>query len=135
MTIDPQLLFASDGAEGISYTLPGTVADDIRTRLSSPYGIYVNPYSGYIYATDANGDFNSPGRLHQWTPAGEYIGNYKIYINPAHFLALGNWVPAAVDGMMRPATHDVRPFNLQGIAAGMGSKGIILFEGKKYLLK
>ena len=135
MTIDPQLLFASDGAEGISYTLPGTVADDIRTRLSSPYGIYVNPYSGYIYATDANGDFNSPGRLHQWTPAGEYIGNYKIYINPAHFLALGNWVPAAVDGMMRPATHDVRPFNLQGIAVGSGSKGIILFEGKKYLQK
>ena len=135
MTIDPRLLFASDGAEGISYSLPGTVADDIRTKLSSPYGIYVNPYSGYIYATDANGDFNSPGRLHQWTPTGEYINNYKIYINPAHFLALGDWVPGAVDDITCPAIRNARSFNLQGIAVGQDGKGVIISRGKKYLRK
>ena len=106
-----------------------------RTKLSSPYGIYVNPYSGYIYATDANGDFNSPGRLHQWTPTGEYINNYKIYINPAHFLALGNWVSEAVDDITCPAIRNARSFNLQGIAVGQGGKGVIISGGKKYLRK
>jgi hypothetical protein len=61
--------------------------------MSQPYGIYVNPYTGYIYGTDA-GAFDGAGYLYQWTPEGKLLGKYKVYINPAHFLALppeGYW--------------------------------------------
>lgn len=129
--IDPELYFQSDGADGLDDRLPGTVSDDIRTRLSSPYGIYVNPYTGYIYATDANGDFNSPGRLHQWTPQGKYVGNYKIYINPAHFLALGDWKPAGISHIQTSQTGV--SYSLQGIPVQPGTKGIEIREGKKYI--
>lgn len=129
--IDPKTLFETDGADGLDDCLPGTVSADIKSKLSSPYGIYVNPYSGYIYATDANGDFNSPGKLHQWTPEGTYVGSYKIYINPAHFLALGDWKPAGVGriGMQR----ETECFNLQGMKVPQDWQGIIIRNGKKYI--
>ncbi len=92
LTIDPQLTIESHGEEGLEQTLPGTLGDDFA-EMSQPYGIYVNPYSGYLYGTDA-GSFEGAGYLYQWTPEGEFIDKYKVYINPAHFLALapeGYW--------------------------------------------
>lgn len=129
--IDPKTLFATEGADGLDDRLPGTVSDDIKSRLSSPYGIYVNPYSGYIYATDANGDFNSPGKLHQWTPSGMYVGSYKIYINPAHFLALGNWTPTGIDRVGEKIESDC--YNLNGMKVPADEPGIIIMNGKKYI--
>ena len=55
--------------------------------MNQPYGIYVNPYTGYIYGTDA-GSFEGAGYLYLWTPEGQLINKYKVYINPGHFLAL-----------------------------------------------
>ncbi|MDO5447196.1 MAG: hypothetical protein Q4F34_05415 [Prevotellaceae bacterium] len=130
VTIDPAKLFASKGKEGVVATLPGTVADDIKTKLASPYGIYVNPYTGYIYATDANGDFNSPGKLYQWTPDGKYIDNYKIYINAGHFLALGDWKSLGIEDVKYKATSNAL-YNLQGIRVDENYKGIIITNGKK----
>ena len=82
--IDPAKVMLSDG--GVSEDMPGTVMDDIR-KMEQPYGVYVNPYTGYIYATDA-GSFSAAGQLYQWSPDGEQQGKHKVYINPGHFLAL-----------------------------------------------
>lgn len=86
ITIDPRLVMESGGSEGVVESLPGTVADDLA-GMEMPYGIYVNPYSGYIYATDA-GSFAGAGTLFQWSPDGELLGTHRVYINPGHFLAL-----------------------------------------------
>lgn len=86
ITIDPEEVMMSNGSSGVEQSLPGTVLEDIK-KISMPYGIYVNPYTGYIYATDA-GEFVSGGALYQWSPEGLLLGKHKVYINPAHFLAL-----------------------------------------------
>ena len=86
LTINPKLVIESQGKNGIDQTLPGMLAKDFAD-MSQPYGIYVNPYSGYIYGTDA-GSFEGAGYLYQWSPEGNFIGKHKVYINPAHFLAL-----------------------------------------------
>lgn len=52
-----------------------------------PYAIYINPYTGYIYATDAGG-FVEAGTLLQWNPEGKLLGKHRVYINPGHMLAL-----------------------------------------------
>ena len=74
------------GGGGIDESLPGTMLDDLKA-IGMPYGVYVNPYTGYIYATDA-GSFAAAGALMQWSPEGVFLGSHKVYINPAHFLAL-----------------------------------------------
>lgn len=84
--INPEELFENDGEAGIDEDFPGTLVSDIKGMMM-PYGIYVNPYSGYIYATDA-ASFTAAGRLYQWSPQGILLGTHKTYINPAHFLAL-----------------------------------------------
>lgn len=86
MTIDPGLVIESKGEQGIEETLPGTLVTDLAD-MTQPYGIYVNPYTGYIYGTDA-GSYDGAGFLYQWTPQGELMGKHKVYINPGHFLAL-----------------------------------------------
>ena len=86
ITIDPKEAMESDGTSGIEETLPGTMLSDIK-RLGMPYGIYVNLYTGYMYATDA-GSFAAAGSLIQWSPEGKLLGKHKVYINPAHILAL-----------------------------------------------
>ena len=92
LTIDPQQVIESQGESGLEQKLPGTLSTDFAD-MGQPYGIYVNPYTGYIYGTDA-GSFEGAGYLYQWTPEGELIDKYKVYINPGHFLALppeGYW--------------------------------------------
>lgn len=86
LTIDPKTMMETHGESGIEHTLPGTMMDDIM-GMTQPYGIYVNPYTGYMYATDA-GYYTGSGDLYQWSPEGTLLGTYKLYINPGHFLAL-----------------------------------------------
>lgn len=86
ITIDPEEVMVSGGSDGVTETLPGTMAEDILA-MKMPYGIYVNPFTGYLYATDA-GSFTSAGSLLQWDPDGMFLGSHKVYINPSHFLAL-----------------------------------------------
>jgi hypothetical protein len=86
LTIDPKVMMETGGREGLVQTLPGTMKQNFES-MSQPYGIYVNPYSGVIYGSDA-GTFEGAGYLYQWTPQGELKGKHKVYINPGHFLAL-----------------------------------------------
>ena len=86
LTIDPRLMIESQGEQGLEHILPGTLGTDFAD-MGQPYGIYVNPYSGYLYGTDA-GSYDGAGYLYQWSPEGEFIGKHKVYINPAHFLAI-----------------------------------------------
>lgn len=83
-TIDPVAAF--NGGNAVSNSLPGTLVQDIE-NFATPYGIYVNPHTGYIYATDAAGNVEG-GKLYQWDPSGKLLGSYDVYINPGHFLAL-----------------------------------------------
>lgn len=86
LTIDPKAVIETGGRDGIEKTLPGTLTADFGT-MSQPNGIYVNPYSGYIYGTDAV-SYESSGYLYQWSPEGKFLGKHKVYISPSHFLAL-----------------------------------------------
>lgn len=135
--IDPEAVMASGGVDGVTVDFPGTVLDDIK-KFSMPYGIFVNPYTGYIYATDA-GDYTAAGALYQWTHEGDLIGKYKLYINPAHFLALcpeslsgiGNITDDMTDGN---ADENMTIYNLQGIPAAVPLPGhIYIRNGKKFI--
>ena len=146
--VNPGLLFESDGAEGVDEEFPGTVLADIKGMMM-PYGIYINPYSGYLYATDA-ASFTSAGKLYQWDPEGNLLGTYKLYINPAHFLALPP--DGHFGGQEDPDHPDEKPgednavplilsgktesplFNLQGIPVGNPRPGqIYIRDGKKII--
>lgn len=134
VVIDPREVLATEGAGGVEESLPGTMLDDLM-ELGMPYGVYVNPYTGYIYATDA-GSFAAAGALIQWSPEGVFLGRHKVYINPAHFLAL------PPDGMeftgIESATNDAKPttsygiYDMRGVRMdGLSTRGIYIDNGKK----
>lgn len=131
--IDPAAVIRSGGSEGIDDNFPGTVLADLK-KLTMPYGIYINPYTGYIYATDA-GDYVEAGGLLQWSPEGKYLGRYRVYINPAHFLALppdGHFPGAGVDDILMDKPMDGAMYNLQGIRITKPVPGQIYIQnGKK----
>lgn len=136
ITIDPALVIQSNGTEGVEEKLPGTMRDDI-SRMQMPYGIYVNPYTGYMYATDA-ASFAEGGTLYQWTPQGVLTGKYGVYINPAHFLALppdGHFTGIhGIEAEQAPARHTT--YNLAGQPAGEVRRNTLYIkDGKKYIRK
>lgn len=134
ITIDPAEVMESEGASGIVEEFPGTVLQDIRS-MSMPYGIYVNPYTGYIYATDA-GSFAEAGALYQWSPEGRLLGKHKVYINPAHFLALKPDVSSGLDETIVQEKEDTRLFNLQGMPVTRPRKGeVYISRGKKFIYR
>lgn len=132
LTIDPRQVMASGGAEGVVESLPGTILDDIKA-MTMPYGIYVNPFTGYIYATDAAG-FVEGGSLYQWTPEGKLVGKYGVYINPAHFLALDPEGESALVDVIDDGCddRDAPMYDLRGIRIHAPDKGQIFIQnGKK----
>lgn len=130
ITIDPEAVMESAGYDGVTGALPGTVLADIK-GMSMPYGIYVNPYSGYIYASDAS-SFADAGALYQWLPEGRFLGKFKTYINPAHFLALPDDSSGIDDIVPDTDTADDPLYNLQGIRVTAPRSGeIYIRSGKK----
>ncbi|MEE1121749.1 MAG: hypothetical protein UHT92_08745 [Prevotella sp.] len=135
ITIDPKEAMESDGTSGIEETLPGTMLSDIK-RIGMPYGIYVNPYTGYMYATDA-GSFAAAGSLIQWSPEGKLLGKHKVYINPAHILALppnGNFsgIEEIVNDQ-QPSANAI--YDLFGRKVETPQKGkLYIMNGKKIIL-
>ena len=136
--INPSELFENDGYLGVQEDFPGTVLPDIK-QMMMPYGLYINPYTGYIYATDA-ASFTAAGKLYQWTPDGRLLGTYKVYINPAHFLAL------PPDGRFQDGTSSItfpenlstdNPiYNLQGIKVSNLIPGQIYIQNqRKFIYK
>ena len=141
MTIDPQAVMESGIANplqlsGVTKTLPGTLKDDFE-QMAQPYGIYVNPYTGYIYGTDA-GSFEGAGYLYQWTPEGQLLGKHKVYINPGHFLALppdGHF--SGIVSCVSPLTsHPSLLYDLLGRQITKPQRGYVyLSQGRKFLFK
>ena len=134
LRINPEELFESDGCDGVDEDFPGSVLSDIK-QMMMPYGLYINPYSGYIYATDA-ASFTSAGKLYQWSPNGELIGTYKVYINPAHFLALPH--DGHLGGVSMTERNEFRTdstvYNLHGMKVNnLLPVQIYIQNGKKFI--
>ena len=141
LTIDPQTMMETGGESGLSQTLPGTLISDF-SEMMQPYGIYVNPYTGYIYGTDA-GSFEGAGYLYQWTPEGQLIGKHKVYINPGHFLALppdGHFDNVEIiTQSISDNGHSVYDFSGRPITIPEASNGILplrlyIKDGKKMII-
>lgn len=134
ITIDPEEVIHSEGAVGVVEGMPGTVLNDIK-GMAMPYGIYVNPYTGYIYGTDA-ASFAEGGTLYQWSPEGNLLGKHKVYINPAHFLALppnGHFDGIENVSIEKPKNNAY--YNLSGQKLSAPTKGVNIINGKKFIYK
>lgn len=133
ITINPREVMESGGADGVYDTMPGTVMEDLK-HMTMPYGIYVNPYTGYIYATDA-GSFAAAGALYQWSPEGKLLGTHKVYINPAHFLALNpDDNPDAVISLPTDTATTIPIYDLYGRPVKNPQKGQLYIQGGKKIL-
>lgn len=138
LTIDPAKVMATGGKQGVSNTLPGSLVSDF-TDMGQPYGLYVNPYTGYLYGTDAGG-YDSAGYLYQWTPEGKLLGKHKVYINPGHFLALPpdgqTFSGISMVSAQRSATNNQHTYDLQGRRLKQHAKGgISISNGHKFINK
>lgn len=133
VTINPAKVLGTHGNDGITETLPGTLIQDLK-KMSMPYGLYVNPFTGYIYATDAAG-FAEGGTLYQWDPEGSFINKFGVYINPGHFLALNPKGEAGIAQIPADEANSNSPiFNLQGIRVTQLHPGEIYIQnGKKFI--
>jgi hypothetical protein len=136
-TINPSEVM-KNGDSGVKVGLPGSISSDLAS--TNPYCIYVNPYTGYIYATDAKSDNASAGYLYQWDPNGKNKKKYQVYINPGTILALppdGHFdgvEDITVDSEGRAA--DDRIFNLQGMQITNPVEGqLYIRNGKKFIQK
>lgn len=57
-------------------------------QMQSPYCIYISPYSGHLYVTDAR-SYATNGYLYDFDPDKEKVTKYKLQgINPGHVVAL-----------------------------------------------
>lgn len=66
-----------------------TITDKIK-ELTSPYSLYISPYTGNVYFTDA-GSYASAGYVYGYTKEGEEVFSpKKVYINPGQILAIKN---------------------------------------------
>lgn len=80
-TIDPREMEVADTI----YT--AEITDKIKS-LTSPYELYVSPYTGSIYFTDAK-SFATAGYLYGYSKEGEELfEGQKVYVNPGHILAV-----------------------------------------------
>ena len=132
--INPKALFDDESDGALEDDFPGTVLSDIK-QMMMPYGLYVNPYTGYIYATDA-ASFTAAGKLYQWSHEGKLLGTFKVYINPAHFLALppdGNFENAASPIVVNdnPIYDDDAVYNLQGMKVAKMVQGQIYIQNHR----
>ena len=129
VVIDPSEVIITEGVGGVEESLPGTMLGDLQA-LGMPYGVYVNPYTGYIYATDA-GSFAAAGALIQWSPEGYLIGRHKVYINPAHFLALPPDGDFTQVESIRPPLDAGDIYDLRGIRLSQPPVGRPYIQGGK----
>lgn len=133
LTINPGKVITDGASAGVEDGLPGTLVENIK-GMASPYGIYVNPFTGYIYATDAAG-YAEGGTMYQWTPQGTLLGKYNVYINPGHFLALNPYGEAGVEDItFENPDADTPIYNLQGIRIDKPLPGqIFIKNGRKQI--
>ena len=65
-------------------------AEEAVSRMQSPYGIYVSPYSLHLYVSDARA-YATNGYVYEFAPDGSPIGQYLLRgVNPSGFVAVGH---------------------------------------------
>lgn len=63
-------------------------AEEVIRQMQSPYGIYISPYSGHLYVSDAR-SYATNGYVFEFDRQGKQLNKYYLDgLNPAHFLAL-----------------------------------------------
>ena len=63
-------------------------AVSVIRQLQTPYGIYISPYSGHLYVTDARQNVLN-GYLYEFGTDGRQLNRWMLKgLNPGHFLAL-----------------------------------------------
>lgn len=132
-TLNPTEIFETNGINGVTSELPGNMASYIE-QMSTPYSIYLNPYTGFLYATDAS-SYASAGYLYQWSKEGEYIGKWGVYINPGSILALPpDGIFNGVENVSIDYEENNRIFDLQGREISAPKSGqIYISKGKKFI--
>ena len=129
-TIDPSTMTYSEGIYN------DVVTNEIRD-LTSPYEIYVSPYTKNIYFTDA-GSYASAGYLYGYTPDGTPVfDRQKVYINPAHIIAFPTAsTPTAIDAIYGNKSQDNGiTYDLLGRPVDDNYRGIVIKNGKKFIKK
>ena len=80
-TIDPATMTATDGV------FCEAITDKLK-EIDSPYGLYLSPYTGFVYFTDAR-SYATAGYLYGYRQDGTPLfERQKVYINPSHILAI-----------------------------------------------
>ena len=80
-TINPKTREVADGI------FCNAITQKIK-EITSPYELYISPYTKNVYFTDAN-SYGSAGYLYGYTKEGQQVfAPQKVYVNPAHILAL-----------------------------------------------
>lgn len=81
-TINPASLTATEGLGEYSK------AEETIKQMTSPYGIYISPYSGRLYVSDARSNVLN-GYIYEFSSDGSLLRKILLEgLNPAHFLAL-----------------------------------------------
>lgn len=81
-TIDLPSLEATEGLGRYA------AAEETIARMQSPYGLYISPYSGRLYASDARA-YATNGYVYDFGTDGRQAARYLVRgLNPGHFLAL-----------------------------------------------
>lgn len=63
-------------------------AEEVIRQMQSPYGIYISPFSGHLYVSDAR-SYATNGYVFEFDRQGKQLNKYYLDgLNPAHFLAL-----------------------------------------------
>lgn len=81
-TIDLPSLAAVDGLG--SYETAAVAIE----QMDAPYGLYISPYTGHLYISDAR-SYATNGYVYEFDTTGVQLRRMKLQgINPSHFLAL-----------------------------------------------
>ena len=125
-TIDPQTMTVTDGI------FNDAITSKIKS-LTAPYEIYVSPYTGNLYFTDAQ-SYASAGDLYGYTTDGKALfGPLETYINPAHILALKPQKATGINAV-REKTREAAPsYNLSGQRVDSHYRGVVIRNGKKQI--
>lgn len=125
-TIDPQTMTVTDGI------FNDAITSKIKS-LTAPYEIYVSPYTGNIYFTDAQ-SYASAGDLYGYTADGKALfGPLEAYINPAHILALKPQSATAINAVTATSHEAAQSYNLSGQRVDSHYRGVVIRNGKKYI--
>ncbi|WP_051220220.1 YncE family protein [Prevotella sp. AGR2160] len=125
-TIDPTTMTVTAGI------FNDAITSKIKT-LQSPYELYISPYTGNVYFTDAVG-YTDAGELYGYTQSGEQLFKpLQVYMCPAHILALPPAESTGINKVTTTSNANDAMYNLTGQRVGNDYHGVVIRGGKKYV--